>query len=507
MADERRAAFLVGSAKRLSSIVTALSRAGYRYSGQVSLFAEDLYFDTQNGALYKAGARLRLRLLGESRTWQLELGGGEFVEATGQDGAAPQGSLGDASAAVTRGRLLLPLARVKSRGATFSIEGFAESSFHAGFLQETFARPQGRWVEGRRALEITQRAGASEELARLGTLLRGGSGLSETGGDALEAALAALELPLPGAPIPEALKVKPDDAVAVAARKVLAQQAYRMRANTQGTIDDSDPEFLHDLRVAARRARSALRLFSPALGPRCCESLHAEMGSVARLLGAVRDLDVFSERLSERSRRAGASQPSSEWLAAFLARRRAEAREDLVSALAAKRYQQLLARAERLASSPAPRYPRGLAALRASMAAPLLIGRASKKVMKQGRAVVGAPDPLKLHRLRILAKRLRYTTEFFRPVLGDSAEEYLSSLINLQDCLGAHQDAISATAFLLDAAKEAAANAPPSVLLDLGSLIQVLREEAALHRAQFPALWKAFRRTSLQGYGEKAEGG
>jgi hypothetical protein len=32
------------------------------------------------------------------------------------------------------------------------------------------------------------------------------------------------------------------------------------------------------------------------------------------------------------------------------------------------------------------------------------------------------------------------------------------------------------------------------VLLDLGSLIQVLREEAALHRAQFPSLWKTFRR-------------
>lgn len=494
MTDERRAAFLVGPAKRLSSIVTALGRAGYRSSNPIPLFAEDLYFDTQNGALYKAGARLRLRLLGESRTWQLELGGGEFFEASGQNGATAQGSLRDASAAITKGRVLLPLARVKSRGATFSIEGFAESSFHAAFLQETFARPQGRWVEGRRALEITRRAGASEELVRLGTLLRGGSGLAETDGDALDAALAALELPLPGAPIPEALKVRPDDTVALAARKVLAQQTYRMRANTEGTIDDLDPEFLHDLRVAARRARSALRLFAPALGQRRCESLHAEIGSIARLLGEVRDLDVFLKCLSERMERANASHESREWLAAYCARRRAEARETLVSALKAKRYQQLLARAERLASSHVPRYPRGLAALRASKAAPLLIGQASKKVMKQGRAVASAPGPLQLHRFRILAKRLRYTTEFFRPVLGDGADEYLSNLINLQDCLGGHQDSISAAAFLREAAQQAAANAPPAVLLDLGSLIQVLREEAALHRAQFQPLWKTFRR-------------
>ncbi|MCI4397426.1 MAG: CHAD domain-containing protein [Acidobacteria bacterium] len=494
MANEPRAAFLAEPSRRLPSLLSALGRAGYRSSKPIPLFAEDIYFDTQNGAFYRAGARLRLRIVEGQRSWQLEIGGGEFLEAPDVDGAFAPGPLREAAAEIAKGRLLLPQARVRSRGVTFVIEGFAESSFDAALLHETFAKPQGGWLEGRRALEITQRSGAPEELLRLGTLLRGGPGLAETEGDALEAALSALGLPLPGAPIPEALKVKPDDTVALAARKVLAQQAYRMWANTQGTIDDLDPEFLHDLRVAARRARSALRLFAIALGPRRCESLHAEIGSMARLLGAVRDLDVFSERLQSRMERASAGAESRHWLEAYLKERRAEARDALVPALLSKRYEALLARAKRLASTPAPLRSRGLAALPAAKAASLFIGAASKRVLKQGRAVAGAPEPAQLHRLRILAKRLRYATEFFRPVLGDGAGEYLISLINLQDCLGAHQDAIAATAFLQEAARQAAANAPPAVLLDLGSLIQVLREEAALHRAQFPPLWKTFRR-------------
>ena len=48
----------------------------------------------------------------------------------------------------------------------------------------------------------------------------------------------------------------------LAARKVVGQQALKMRVNVQGTLEDLDPEYLHDLRVATRRLRSALRLFA-----------------------------------------------------------------------------------------------------------------------------------------------------------------------------------------------------------------------------------------------------
>ena len=41
-------------------------------------------------------------------------------------------------------------------------------------------------------------------------------------------------------------------------RAVLAHLAAAIELNVPGTIDDIDPEFLHDLRVAVRRTRSVL---------------------------------------------------------------------------------------------------------------------------------------------------------------------------------------------------------------------------------------------------------
>ena len=40
---------------------------------------------------------------------------------------------------------------------------------------------------------------------------------------------------------------------------VLAHLDRSIEANLQGTIDDIDPEFLHEFRVAVRRSRSVLR--------------------------------------------------------------------------------------------------------------------------------------------------------------------------------------------------------------------------------------------------------
>jgi CHAD domain-containing protein len=51
--------------------------------------------------------------------------------------------------------------------------------------------------------------------------------------------------------------------------------------------------------------------------------------------------------------------------------------------------------------------------------------------------------PARLHRLRLLSKRLRYTLELFRPCYGSGLEERLESLKRLQDLLGDINDAVT----------------------------------------------------------------
>lgn len=297
----------------------------------------------------------------------------------------------------------------------------------------------------------------------------------------------------PAAPAPH--KVGPEDLLCAAGRKVLALQAKRMRAKLPGSLEGKDPEQLHDLRVALRRARAALRLFGPALGPRRCAFLAIELRWAALLTSPVRDLDVFRERLPECLMRAGASPAGTSWCEAWTANRLEEHRQRLLSALGSKRFARLLERVERFATSPSPKFPKGDAALPARRAARTLLPEASRRVRRAGRGLGEHPTAETLHTLRIRFKKLRYATEFLREALVKDATEFVAELTEVQDCLGLHQDAVVAEALLREAAEEAAASgAPGQVLLDLGGMVQLQRDEAQRQRDTFPALWKRFRK-------------
>ena len=54
------------------------------------------------------------------------------------------------------------------------------------------------------------------------------------------------------------------------------------------------------------------------------------------------------------------------------------------------------------------------------------------------------PSAAKLHRVRLLTKRLRYTLELFRPCYGPGLETRLSALRRIQQSLGEVNDSIAA---------------------------------------------------------------
>ncbi len=78
-----------------------------------------------------------------------------------------------------------------------------------------------------------------------------------------------------------------------AARVLLLHLLGTMEANLHGVQTDLDSEFLHDLRVAVRRTRSALGQIKGVLPPATTSRFAREFAWLQELTGPARDLDVF----------------------------------------------------------------------------------------------------------------------------------------------------------------------------------------------------------------------
>jgi CHAD domain-containing protein len=229
--------------------------------------------------------------------------------------------------------------------------------------------------------------------------------------------------------------------VAVAA--VLLTQLDGVETNLVGTLADTDPEYLHDLRVGIRRTRSLLKLTGDVLPRRLAPRYAARFRWLGDLTTPVRDLDVhllaFDDLAAEVPT---AHRRDLEPFREHLRRQRSTHFEALIRGLASSRFTTLRERWPKELSAVAdvgaasgPRRPTAgeLAADR--------LGRARKAVRKRARAVAPASPAEDVHDLRKRAKELRYLLETFAPLYGKRARKAVKDLKGLQNVLGAFQDA------------------------------------------------------------------
>jgi CHAD domain-containing protein len=93
-----------------------------------------------------------------------------------------------------------------------------------------------------------------------------------------------------------------------------------------------DPDAIHNVRVASRRLRAALRHLEPCFRKRDARSLRAAVRKLARLLGEARDLDILMANLPRRKARRGSPLPR------LLSRLRAQRQSKLKRALPEARW-------------------------------------------------------------------------------------------------------------------------------------------------------------------------
>ena len=246
----------------------------------------------------------------------------------------------------------------------------------------------------------------------------------------------------------------PEDPMSEAGRKTLWFHFVRMLRHEPGTRIGDDIEELHDMRVATRRMRAAVRVFGDFFKPEAIRPFNKEIRRVTRALGPVRDLDVFEEKAARylqtlpQESRGGLDPLLETWQAG-----RGDAREEMLAFLDSDRYQRfkrefaMFLQTEGAGALPVPRDRPVPYQVR--HVAPRFIYTRYETVRAYETVLEGAQIET-LHALRIDCKYLRYTLEFLREVLGPDGDAVIKEVKAMQDHLGDLNDAEVAIELLND---------------------------------------------------------
>lgn len=282
--------------------------------------------------------------------------------------------------------------------------------------------------------------------------------------------------------------VSPGESTGARARRVVARHLGRLRRYEAGTRDGRDPEDLHRARVAIRRLRAALRVFAGTFPADLRTRLVGDLRRLGRLLGGVRDLDVQLERLEAHRERLGPpAEEGIEALRRLLASERERARARLSAGMDSRRY-----------ARPFEELDAWILATDEGDSADVLpeLRRTHRRFRKAGRDAAERPGARTLHELRIRAKKLRYALEFLDGEAGGAGRAVVERLADLQEVLGAHQDAVVGARLARRALREGASR---RAARGLEALVEEERRVASEAREGLLDRWRklddpAFRR-------------
>jgi CHAD domain-containing protein len=130
------------------------------------------------------------------------------------------------------------------------------------------------------------------------------------------------------------IAVHPFEPYALAAARVVRVRADELVAHSDGVLDTSDIERVHDMRVASRRLRAVLEVFGPCFPKKELRRTLREVKALADDLGERRDPDVAIAALERVASELGASDRAGiESLESELAGRQGAANELLAERL------------------------------------------------------------------------------------------------------------------------------------------------------------------------------
>ncbi|OEJ26901.1 metal-binding protein [Streptomyces agglomeratus] len=477
---------------RLPDLTKVAGVSSVREDGVVELDA--VYYDTEDLRLAAHSVTLRRRTGGDDAGWHLKL---PVSPDTRDEIRAPlTDGLPSALAALIRSRTLgepvAPVVRLRSVRDVRQLldargEPLAEVSVDTVTAQRLGVpadRATTRWTEIE--VELADE-GDPALLDAVGKKLRKAGLRPARSASKLARALADTE------PQPEKSPGQPPRP-RTAGDHVLAylREQYEALVAYDPAVRRGLPDSVHQMRVATRRLRSALRTYRKVLDRAATDLVVAELKWLAGELGADRDQEVLDARLHARLEDVPGTLlrgPVRGRLRIWSVGTRDAARARTTEALDSPRHLDLLVALNALLADP-PLRPA------ASKPAAEVLPRAVLKdfgrlAVRMERALALPPGDERdraLHNARKAAKRTRYAADAARPALGGPAKRFAKHVKAVQSVLGEHQDSVVARTTLRDLA--ARADAAGETAFTWGLLYG--REEAAsqARERELPEVWK-----------------
>ena len=213
------------------------------------------------------------------------------------------------------------------------------------------------------------------------------------------------------------------------------------------------------MRVALRRLRAAISLFSDVVSDDRVNIIKTELRWLARECGPARDVDTLLIEVLKPLRKQHINDPGLISICKMFERKRLKGYQQALAAVQSVRFRSLvLDTAEWVEAGPWSTSEDAL--IRARRETPIEIYAAEqllqrrKKIRRRG-AKISDLTPEQLHRLRIQVKKARYAAEFFSSVYQGKkstkrCKEIRSSLTQLQNCLGGINDIVTRKALFAD---------------------------------------------------------
>ena len=455
-----------------------------------------VYWDTSDLRLAREGITLRHRSgEGDADGWHLKLpvheagvpdasaGTRDEIHESGADDAVPA-QLRDLIEVYLRAAVLGPVATLQTIRTSYQLlDGNGRQL--AELVDDLVSVINQGHVAGRfREIEVEDAGGGLATLEDVGAVLRTAGAV---GGEFVPKVVRALGPRATADPDPpKPAIVDPKDPARLAVQAMLRRYIRAFMANDQVVRRGTD-DGVHQMRVAARRLRSALKTFRPLVDADWAKALREELAWVADSLGGARDAEVLLARLLADLD----ALPADLVVGPVRARIEQTVGGDLATAtgtaLSTLRSERYLALVDRLVAAGWDPMTTPLAEQATADVLPPLVADAWAKLAKGAARVrrKSASDD-DWHRTRIAAKQARYSAEAVSPFFGKPARVLARQAEAVQELLGEHQDAVLAADVLR---RLAVAPRSGSIAFTLGLLHARQQQVIARTRDDFPALW------------------
>jgi len=245
----------------------------------------------------------------------------------------------------------------------------------------------------------------------------------------------------------QGMKQPIDQSYAVLAARSIRKQTKALSRQLEGTRTGEDVECLHQARVASRRLRAALSTFRDCWPGRTFRKWRKQIRQFTVALGPARDIDVQVQYIQQiladlsedrRPCRAGVAR-----LLLRLRQRREALQPRVIRALDRLEdsgvLKEMRSATDQVLAGQEDNPTLAASAFAFAQAREHIVRRLYKLMGYQG-SLADPGDQRRHHRMRVAAKRLRYTMELFKPVYQDTVDETIAAVKQVQTLLGAVHD-------------------------------------------------------------------